>query len=312
MYPTIAQASPGKQNQSLAPSCTIPSVTGGSSCDTGSSVLSPQDQKHQKRLDEKNALAQDFSLVRLGKLDMQTFLTRWHTFIQQYARPTSVMANLARGQVSATTSVNPYTCVDGTCPPVSASLNTPQAAQQTTYYCGPATAYEMLKGMGKTTGPHGEVLSQSVLAGSSYLQTNALGQTPWSGPYVMGPSLNAWAGQSFYAAQYAPSLTTYIADVTVDIYLGWPVAANVVEEANNTVHLVGHPTNQTIYHWVAIKGYNTNGNNTTYVDSVHGTTFWSWSPNVPAQSTIPSNNMYIMVNGKNASGQSVDPRGIVE
>ncbi len=308
MYPTTAQASPRNQSQSLAHSCTIPSVTGGSSCNNGSSALSPEDQE---RLDEKNALTQDFILVRLGKLNMQTFLTRWRMFIQQYARPTSIMANLARVQVSATTSAIPYTCIDGTCPPASASLNTPQAAQQTTYYCGPATAYEMLKGMGKTTGPHGESLSQSVLAGSSYLQTNALGQTPWN-PYVMGPTLNAWAGQSFYAAQYAPSLSTYIADVTVDIYLGWPVAASVVEEANNPVHLVGHPTNQTIYHWVAIKGYNTNGNNTTYVDSVHGTTFWSWSASVPAQGTITSNNMNIMVNGKNASGQSVDPRGIVE
>jgi hypothetical protein len=46
------------------------------------------------------------------------------------------------------------------------------------------------------------------------------------------------------------------------------------------------PTNADIGHWVAVHGYKDSGDTSYYADSVHGTTFWSWSDNVPAHSYI--------------------------
>lgn len=74
-----------------------------------------------------------------------------------------------------------------------------------------------------------------------------------------------------------------------DVDNNYPLAASVYEKASSsTPHLVGHPTNIVIEHWVAVSGYRSSGSQTYYADSVHGTTFWTWSGKVPAFGTIAS------------------------
>jgi len=70
-----------------------------------------------------------------------------------------------------------------------------------------------------------------------------------------------------------------------DLVVGIDEAANA-----STPHLVGHPTNIVISHWISASGYRNSGSDTYYADSVHGTSFWSWSKNVPAFSWLPSGN----------------------
>lgn len=221
-------------------------------------------------------------------------------------------AQLAAKQASAGAyqSVQPALAINNpVVRPIARALNVVQVSQQTNYYCGPASAYEILQyqmihnGLGSTTGPQGETLSQSTLAGSSYLQTDEYDGTNWS-PYVMAPTLNAWLHTSYYVAQPGSgvgggfSTKTWELDLRSDIDGGWSIAGNVVESAGGP-HLVGHPTNETIYHWIAVMGYTNYGDYTTYVDSVHGDTqFWSWAANVPAQSTIDSGSLTTMLNGR--------------
>src|SRR5690349_9700415 len=148
----------------------------------------------------------------------------------------------------------------------------------------------MLLALGWTIGPKGESLSQKTLAGGSYLQTDALGQTPWStssNASVMVPTLNAWTRSSFYVAFNGSgvgggfSTATFTNSLTSDIDLGWPLAGNVVENPGDP-HLTGHPSSVQIFHWIAIKGYSNYGGNTIYADSVYGvstTSIW-WAGSV--------------------------------
>ena len=61
------------------------------------------------------------------------------------------------------------------------------------------------------------------------------------------------------------------------------IAGNAVEVTNGP-HLNGHP-NRTIYHWVAVRGYDDAGATTRYADSVAGSGI-SWSRPVPRYNEI--------------------------
>jgi hypothetical protein len=106
----------------------------------------------------------------------------------------------------------------------------------------------------------------------------------------MASALNAKLGTTTYYATAAPTLSTLKSKVQFDIYYGYPMAANVVEVANG-YHLPGHPSSQTIYHWVAIKGYSTNADNTTIADPAANGTGISWGASVPAYSTISTDSL---------------------
>jgi hypothetical protein len=130
------------------------------------------------------------------------------------------------------------------------------------------------------------------LFGVAGLCTDKLGNTPWyyySGyPHPMVSTLNAWMTQPMWYAPFQGS-SNDVSWLVYDIDYSHPVAANVYEKASSaTPHLVGHPTNQVIKHWVAVRGYASSGAQSNYADSVHGTTFWTWSKNVQAYSTIAS------------------------
>lgn len=227
----------------------------------------------------KAKLADDYALVRSGHLDRATFNAEAEPFLRTNGGMSAVQASALL--VSPMLSSN--------------TLSMSEYAQAKTYYCGPASAYEILAYRGGASGPSGESLSQTNLAktGTGYLNTEYYGNTPWS-PAVMAPTLNTWQHFPFYATQSGATLSTYESRLVWDVDSTYPIALGIYE-SSSTPHLVGHPTDRVIQHWIAARGYTSSGVNTSYADSVHGSSV-SWASGVPAYSTIPSSNMVTMMN----------------
>lgn len=184
--------------------------------------------------------------------------------------------------------------------PSSASLPETQIAQVTNYYCGPAAVHEALDAIGIS-------LSQS--AAADELNTTTDG-TAWSGGgtspsgYPVPDVLNRHQSRNDYIPQYVSSATssaisTYEKDLKIDIYaLGVPLIGDAWETRYSDYHLVGHPTDRTIFHWFEIRGYKNSGGSTMYEDSVHNASSISWSGGVPAYSTLPSSWIVSIVAGR--------------
>jgi hypothetical protein len=190
-------------------------------------------------------------------------------------------------------------CGDGGSYPSSASLVANQTPQQTSYWCGPAAVHEALDALGVS-------LSQSAAAAALHTTTEG---TAWSGGgtspsgYPVADVLNRYQSRVYYVPQAVASATssainTYERDLESDIYaLSAPVIGDAWETPTG-YHLVGHPTNRQIFHWFEIRGYQSSGASTMYEDSVHGASSIGWSQNVPAYSTLPSNQIVSIVSGR--------------
>jgi hypothetical protein len=184
--------------------------------------------------------------------------------------------------------------------PSSAHLAANQKPQSTSYYCGPAAVHEAL-------GALGIWLSQSAAATALHTTTNG---TAWSGGgtspsgYPVPDVLNARQRRNFYVPQPVSSptssaITTYRNDLETDIYMvGTPLVGDAWETRTSDYHLVGHPTDRTIFHWFEIRGYQDSGGSTMYEDSVHNATSVSWHAGVPAYSTLPSRWIVSIVSGR--------------
>jgi uncharacterized membrane protein len=275
------------------PACADVVDTGGGDCANPGPVVLTSDE--QTILDKKNALVSEYADLLAGTLSMAVYQHDLQSFIDQYGGPTT----------AAPVGVDP----DTTCPstamaPTTAytakAVSMTQQRQTTTYYCGPATASEVLRTRGVS-------VSQSTLASNTYLHVihdpnnRKTWGTSWN-PYVMGPTLNTLTNSSWYSAVNGTGVrggftsATWQADLGFDIDNGWAIAGNIVEYAGGA-HLVGHPGDKTIYHWIGIYGYSSSGASTRYADSVHGDTgFWPWAANVPAYSTISSSTMTTLLN----------------
>jgi hypothetical protein len=181
-------------------------------------------------------------------------------------------------------------CADGSCPsvlPAAKDLKQTQRAQINSYFCGPATVSEMLAQMGKS-------LTQKKAA--EELGTNSAG-TGWSdgSGYPVPEVLNKNQSRNNYVAVGLPwsptksQIKTYEVDLVTDINHkgGAPLAGDAYEVPGGP-HLVGHPLNQTIFHWFDIRGYKKSGATTDYEDSVHGASSIGWAATVPAYSSLPS------------------------
>jgi len=181
-------------------------------------------------------------------------------------------------------------CAIGICRsgvPASRDLPATQRAQATDYFCGPATVSEMLAQMGKA-------LTQRQAAAE--LGTNA-GGTGWSDgegnpvPRVLNRNQhrNDYVAVSVPEAPAWSQVRAYERDLVTDINRGYgvPLAADA-DEVPGGPHLVGHPVNQTIFHWFDIRGYSEYGAMTDYEDSVHGASSIGWEAAVPAYSSLPS------------------------
>ena len=192
------------------------------------------------------------------------------------------------------------TCGGGGSYPSSAHLVANQKAQTTSYYCGPAAVHEALDALGIW-------LSQSAAAAALHTTTDG---TAWSGGgtspsgYPIPDVLNAYQSRNFYVPQPVSSPTssaigTYENDLEPDIYAwGVPLIGDAWETQASDHHLVGHPTDRTIFHWFEIRGYQDSGRSTMYEDSVHNAKSVSWYASVPAYSTLPSRWIVSIVSGR--------------
>jgi hypothetical protein len=174
--------------------------------------------------------------------------------------------------------------------PRARDLAATQQPQARGYFCGPAMVSEMLAQLGVKIGQ---------FAVARELDTTANG-TNWSDSsgYPVPRVLNENQMRSRYVAVALPwtptarQIATYETDLVVDINHkgGVPLAGNAYEVAGGP-HLVGNPVDQTIMHWIDIRGYQNYGAITDYEDSVHGATSIGWSLTVPAYSAIASSTM---------------------
>lgn len=292
----LLASAPAAQAQSLA-GCSNPNLTGGGSCAAGPVQLSPQDQAI---LAAKTRVANDLEGVRLGEVSV----AQLHNDMVAYAMD---LPEPYRSYALSRASALPLKCGSkGACPlqPAALYTNVTQQRQQQWYYCGPATASEILADLGWS-------YSQSYLGGSSssptLLETNYLLETPWSDPHnnpVMAPTLNGLQNKLVYWTQNASgtTLTQWQNDLVTDIWTyQQPIAGNTVEYWGGP-YLVGHnyaPQNDfALYHWIAIYGYSGYGSNTAYADSISGNSGnwgWTWASHVPPYSTISSSTMYTVL-----------------
>ena len=123
------------------------------------------------------------------------------------------------------------------------------------YYCGPASAEMILRRLGYTKSVHGVTLSQSNLAKSQYLATDAWGRTAWADAR-MSKGLNAWTGKSQWVQKAAPNTSTFRSRVSASFTsTGRPVVVDT-QEYSGGQHYNGHPSYSTFSHLMPIEGYN--------------------------------------------------------
>jgi Peptidase_C39 like family len=171
--------------------------------------------------------------------------------------------------------------------PASRDLPATQQPQATGYFCGPATVSEMLAQMGKT-------VTQRQAAAELGTNTDGTGWSDGEGNPVPRV-LNKYQHRNTYVSVGLPEAPTrsevraFERDLVTDINRGDGVPlAGDADEVPGGPHLVGHPINQTIFHWFDIRGYSEYGAMTDYEDSVHGASSIGWEASVPAYSSLPS------------------------
>lgn len=162
----------------------------------------------------------------------------------------------------------------------SKTLGVTWVQQQQSYYCGPATAYMILKYRGFTKSkPTGVSLSQYNLAGASYLKTNSQSYTTtW--PYYdsgftlndMSRGLNKWAygtlSGGFGIDQISsPSELKNIVGYSIDA--SRPFAVSTYEKPGEA-HYNNHPPSREIGHWATVYGYSSSGGTTKVADPASG------------------------------------------
>lgn len=163
-----------------------------------------------------------------------------------------------------------------TAPSPNTSTNTTLAIgwvqQQTGYYCGPATGYMMLKYGGHTASAvNGASLTQARLASSTYMKTDANGETStWTSN--MSNGLNLWRSGStsgYYVRNLVESSSELKTSFVYSTY--WanePLAVSTGETAGGT-HYNKHP-DRTIGHWVVGSGFSNSGNTIKMTDPAAG------------------------------------------
>lgn len=156
-------------------------------------------------------------------------------------------------------------------------------------YCGPATAFMILKKMGVSN------ITQKSLANGD-LKVNDFGNTPWyitngssSSDFPMFNALNNAQGSKYYIPSplgnaganplSVDKCKSYIMSCTSN---GNGVALCGISKASNshTSHMPGYTTAYDVGHWVACYGYTSNGSYVKIADPVAGCSDVGWSSGV--------------------------------
>jgi peptidase C39-like protein len=172
-------------------------------------------------------------------------------------------------------------------PPVKRVLEVSWQGQATYYWCGPASTRMALST--RIAPP-----SQQTLA--SYLGTTTDGTDDIS---LVRDALNHYLGTTWFEAKYLPDPPSQAErdrlkyDIVYNIDHGYPLVANVVSGWRPP----GYPGG-TIYHYVAIVGYDASGDKVLIADPAgNGAGGTSWS-NVPATYWISTYDLGTWIGGK--------------
>lgn len=140
--------------------------------------------------------------------------------------------------------------------------------QKKSYWCGPATGKMILKWLNAGTSAYdGKIQVQANIANDNHLKTETNGVTSWaSGRFRIG--LNRWLSGSdkgWYIDTAKSSTTTFRNAVVYGVDTSHPFGADTVEFAGG-YHYNNHPANQTIGHWIVVRGYGSYGDTTYFAD----------------------------------------------
>lgn len=218
-------------------------------------------QKAQDKATDATALYKAEQDLNNGKISQSAFNSIKKNYINEYGNFNRSNSTTVVGATAATVGSTTY-----------GVLSIPCVAQTQTWYCGPASAYNVLSGYGITTNPSdGRSLTQTNLATDlGALSTGAAFSGTWSS------TMNSWLGSSFYYAQWASSsanvsswisglMTKTVADVH---YSGLGVIYDTHQTSSDTTNrLVGYTTVTTdVWHYVAGDGYDTTSSLVHYAD----------------------------------------------
>ena len=149
-----------------------------------------------------------------------------------------------------------------------------QKKQDRTYWCGPATLATLVQASGVK-------ISETTAAKRLKTTRNGTNWYSGSGSYPMERALEHYSKDFDYTPAnlpYTPSSSDkkkFKERLVTDIAVHEQGIAGNAVEVRNGPHLNGHP-NRTIYHWVAVRGYEDDGETTRYADPVAGSSI-SWA-----------------------------------
>lgn len=130
-------------------------------------------------------------------------------------------------------------------------LGVSTASQEQSYYCGPASAYMLLKykGVTKKATDSSKLLSQYNLAND--LGTNTSQQTSWPGTWKT--TLTNWLGYTYYVTTSNPTESNVWNNTVSNVDGNYPVIYDTVQNSTNG-YLPGYSSG-TIYHYICGDGY---------------------------------------------------------
>jgi hypothetical protein len=152
--------------------------------------------------------------------------------------------------------------------PTARSLGVVQVGQNKSYYCGPASGYEIIRylhGAGFTSRFDRTSPGQAGLANVNHMETDKYAKTDWArADWTRG--VNRWRGVNWYVQVHAPSgsLLKSVAAQSIGGN-GMPFSGDTVEYQGGS-HYNGHP-DRTIGHWITAYAYSSSGSSISWADS---------------------------------------------
>lgn len=235
----------------IIPSLAFANTTGQDQFDKvnstqGVTQSSPQELKRasEKEKDAKE-LVNAVNTYKKNKLSKEELKAKFKQFNDKYGKPSSTI-NSDSAIALATSS--------------SQVLGFSVAKQEKDWYCGPASAYNILHGIGITQDSSGRTLSQYNLANDLGAQSQG---AYWPGTWTS--TLNWWLGWSFYATTNGPSASTLLNNAYVDTinYLGSIYDTHM----SGSNQLYGYALNSERYHYLGGDGYDNSASQVHYLDS---------------------------------------------
>lgn len=146
------------------------------------------------------------------------------------------------------------------------TFNMVHSAQQTNYWCGPASVFMVLERLDYVKSTKGAWLSQSALAGNAYLQTDRYGKTSWA-MNNLSTGVAAWTGNKVkYTRQAAPSAATFRTRVSDSVTkTGRPIIVDAQEYYGGS-HYNNHPVYSEFSHLMPVQSYNPSTDMMTVLD----------------------------------------------